>query len=1238
MDGDAKKQKLYRECREQASGLHQLGFGTPALPTWRILDRVQNKPDVEQSLRQLRIRRINKRTDSIYVQPMAKPSLQDTDESQLPLEDRADEFLSSDQTVLLLLGDSGGGKSTFNHALEVDLWQSYNKKTGVIPLYINLPSIDRPDQDLVAKQLRKLGFTEPHIRELRNRRFVLICDGYDEIQQTHNLYTSNRLNEEGEWIAKMVISCRSECIGSDYRDRFEPRDHNQTGQSSLFQEAVIMPFSTGQIKRYIRQYVDLRRPPWEAPDYLKALDKIPGLLDLVKNPFLLAMTLEVLPRMVDPDEHMSAICVNKVALYDHFVEQWLERSKRGFEQKNLSFQLQSAFDSLCDDGFIMNGIDFLTKLCVAIYKEQNGQPVVEYSCSNDEDTWKAAFFSRNEETQLLLEACPLVRNDNQYRFIHRSILEYGLARAIYGAREREEEKPKSEPNLSRRGSMSSVWSFEIEEDYEDTSTADGQRPADSDSPIVWRNLVNDPSVMKFLSDRVELEPEFKQRLLGYIELSKKDKKWRTAAANAITVLVRAGVKFIDKDLRGIQIPGADLSHGMFDSAQFQDADLRNVNFQGAWLRQTDLSRAQMADVQFGELPFLKEDSEVSSCAYSPDGMSFVTGIEGGVIHVYSTSSLERIRTLRGHRETIRCVAYSPRGDQVASSSDDMTVRLWSMKTGLCQHTLTGHDDWVRGVAYSPQGDTVASASDDKTIRLWDAFTGEHLETLNGHKEEVECVAYSPKGNQIASGSEDSTVRIWDVETGDPIHDMSGHDGSINEVAYSPQGDVVASGSSDFTVRLWDVETGACRHVLDGLLGGTVNGIAYSPCGSQLASAFDDATVRLWDVESGACLQTLTGHNGSVTCVAYSPTSDQFISGSADGVVQLWNVPTGPCQTSFNGHTKGVVAVKVSSKGDMIVTGGMDRTAKVWDANTGKCRLILDDHIDSITAVSFSPQGDRIATGGGEVVWIWDLERGRLQGMFTGHSECINGLAYSPQGDEMVSASDDWTIHLWDVSTGEYLEALQGHTKEVMSVAYSPDGTKIASGGKDRTVRLWNLTEEIYCLQVFKGHRDWVWEVAFSPRGHQIASASGDKTVKLWDIKTGKCLSTLTGHNDRVSCVTYSVKGDLLASGCQDKTVRLWDVATGQCRAVVENFAGGIRGIALSEAHGVAYMVTAGTDGLVLAWDILEEGTLCRVRPRWSSDNRLTATGASIQGVSGLSAFNKQLLRGRGAKGRPATLR
>ena len=137
---------------------------------------------------------------------------------------------------------------------------------------------------------------------------------------------------------------------------------------------------------------------------------------------------------------------------------------------------------------------------------------------------------------------------------------------------------------------------------------------------------------------------------------------------------------------------------------------------------------------------------------------------------------EHIRTLTGHTDYtdwVYSVVFSPDGGTLASgsgarwnnttrvvSSWSSTIRLWDVATGEHIRTLTGHRDSVRSVAFSPDGRTLASGSLDGTIRLWEAETGEHIRTLTGHTDEVYSVSFSPDGGTLASGSGDGTILLW----------------------------------------------------------------------------------------------------------------------------------------------------------------------------------------------------------------------------------------------------------------------------------------------------------------------------------------------------------------------------------------------------------------------------------------------------------------------------------------------
>ncbi|KAK3828974.1 MAG: hypothetical protein J3Q66DRAFT_435407 [Benniella sp.] len=1198
MNGDTTKQTLYQACYNNGPGSHPLKATLSQIGSSSLLDRVQERPDVEGALRQLRRQRLKEREKIVFIHPQAKAGIQASDEVRFPLMENVSEFLEGDQKVFLLLGDSGAGKSTFNRELECHLWRSY-KKNGIIPLHINLPAIDKPEHDMIAKQLRKAEFTEPQIRELKlHRKFTLICDGYDESQQTHNLYTSNRLDQPGEWKAKMIISCRSEYLGVDYRDRFQPGDRNQHSGQSLLQEAVITPFSMTQVEAYIRQYVSVYRPLWEANEYKKALDLIPSLKELVKNPFLMSLSLEVLPRMVDPGRDLSATHITRMALYDQFIEHWLERGKKRLGEKSLSPQSRSAFESLIDEGFTRNGIDYLKKLSVAIYREQDGQPIVAYSRYKDENTWKGEFFSREEEKQLLREACPLIRNGNQHRFIHRSLLEYGVALAIFDPQELKE-RTVIKSSMVRQLSTVSIMSSDGHDAVKDVPVVFEQEP-NLNSPLAWRGFLSDPSVLQFLEERVQQEPIFKQLLLEYIEQSKSDKKWRIAASNSITILVRAGMQFKDADLRGIQVPSADLSYGMFDSAQFQGADLRHVDFRGTCLRNADFSGAQMSGVHFGELPFLKQDGAVAVCVNSPDGKTITAGLDNSMIAVYSSSNWEIVWTLQGHTGYMNSIVYSPDSRRVASSNSDLTIRLWDVLTGQCTHVLNGHDDNVKRVAYSPRGHQVVSASLEIT-RVWDVETGDCLHILIGHTDHVSGVVFSPNGHQIVSSSSDTTVRLWNIDAETRVHVLRGHESGVNDIAYSPQGDQVASASEDKTVRLWDVATGDCQHILTGHTD-SVQSVTYSPRGDQVASSSSDNSVRLWDTKTGVCLHTLLGHSGSVTSIVYSPQGNLVASASYDKTVRVWDVETGVCRQTLTGHSNIVTSVVFLLHGDRIASSSNDGTIRLWDIGTGTSRYISNGHSASVTDVKCSPKGDNVVTCSEDnTVRIWDVETGTCCQTLRGHQRDVTGVAYSPQGYQVATCSWDCTVHLWNIESGECSHILIGHTNWIQSIAYSPSGVQLASASFDTTVRIWDV-ESGECRHTLTGHTSYLFGAMYSPSGNQVSSYGNDSTIRVWDAETGVCNHTLTGHSDCVTEIAFSPHGDRVASASHDTTVRVWDSGTGECLHILIGHRASVFSVAYSPCSN--QIVSGDPTGSLKVWDLEARTCLWNLVGHSGNPNRI----------------------------------
>ncbi|KAG0052231.1 hypothetical protein BGZ90_006546, partial [Linnemannia elongata] len=82
-----------------------------------LLAKDHNIQGLEYELQKFRLQRLEEAKLPVYISPMAKANLHSRDDELFPLMEKVQEFLASDRQVMLILGDSGAGKSTFNKHL-----------------------------------------------------------------------------------------------------------------------------------------------------------------------------------------------------------------------------------------------------------------------------------------------------------------------------------------------------------------------------------------------------------------------------------------------------------------------------------------------------------------------------------------------------------------------------------------------------------------------------------------------------------------------------------------------------------------------------------------------------------------------------------------------------------------------------------------------------------------------------------------------------------------------------------------------------------------------------------------------------------------------------------------------------------------------------------------------------------------------------------------------------------------
>jgi WD40 repeat protein/serine/threonine protein kinase len=605
------------------------------------------------------------------------------------------------------------------------------------------------------------------------------------------------------------------------------------------------------------------------------------------------------------------------------------------------------------------------------------------------------------------------------------------------------------------------------------------------------------------------------------------------------------------------------------------------------IQQNNQTLQMLAEAAYapGTKTLLQHDNAVNALAYSPDGMTLLTGTQDHQLRLWDVESGALIREFVGHDGAIMDIVFSSDGQQAVTGALDGAIILWDVQSGEELKRFVAANGDVRGVDMSRDGARIL-AGGRLQMTLWDVETGETLMTFDDGLSSITDVDLSPSANTVLSGFADGRIVLWSVSSGQSLltYDagVGGHTDAVLSVAYAADESGFLSAGQDNQVLLWRFEDGIPVQSFYGHQA-PVTSAQFSPDGSQVITGSEDDAVIIWDANTGVQLQRFLGHAASVYDVAYNPVRAEVASASWDGSVRIWERDHGALLQMFSGvHRGNVNDMTLSSDGLSIVTAGDDMRLVVRDVVTGDVMRVLEGHPSALNAVEFSADGRQMASAGDDgTLALWDVETGDLRALWGGHSDAVLDVVYHPAGTVIASASRDNTIILWDATSGDMIHQLAGHTSPVTSVAFSPDGAYLVSSSLDHTLRLWDAAtgEE---QRILEGHTAGVLDVAWSPDGRVLASASIDYAAMLWDVETGRLLQRFEGHTAPITSVMFSPDGRYLLSGGEDHIAILWHVETGD---EIQKFTTRANVYSLAFMPDSQQILSLSADGSIQVWQL-----------------------------------------------------
>lgn len=338
-----------------------------------------------------------------------------------PLKDKVNEFLKSNIPNLLLLGDSGGGKSLFCAKLSLQLIEEYKRdhNNAPLPLLILLgkwASEVKHGQLIEAILKDDFGLPPKDIAALRKeKKFVFILDGYDELgfKEKEDIYTTNKLNNWGN--ARVIFTSRTHYLekSEDYNIFYKKEPLANFRDLKSLKILYIAPYSTEQVESYLQEY---------APDtWLICKNKINAiynLKELASNPLLLYIITKTILSPIENEETEEIF--TRPTLYQGFFGQWFERE---VNRLRIAFDRELFFEFAEELAFEMflEGKMEIKSPKKSLFRQNQAQlnSLLELFTSEDIQYVRAR------------SGCPIKRTaDNTYRFMHKSFQEFCVARKL----------------------------------------------------------------------------------------------------------------------------------------------------------------------------------------------------------------------------------------------------------------------------------------------------------------------------------------------------------------------------------------------------------------------------------------------------------------------------------------------------------------------------------------------------------------------------------------------------------------------------------------------------------------------------------------------------------------------------------------------------------------------------------------------------------------------------------------
>jgi len=272
------------------------------------------------------------------------------------------------------------------------------------------------------------------------------------------------------------------------------------------------------------------------------------------------------------------------------------------------------------------------------------------------------------------------------------------------------------------------------------------------------------------------------------------------------------------------------------------------------------------------------------------------------------------------------------------------------------------------------------------------------------------------------------------------------------------------------------------------------------------------------------------------------------------------------------------------------------------------------HLDLVQSIAMSPDGSRVASGGFRDVKIWRRDSGPYK---DGLVEMLRGsrwLLGSPDGSRIAKATYTTSIEILRIAPNQVTHRLLC-TAPVTGMAWSQDGLRMIVAAADTSVQQFVMnydeateTRELRAQWTAKLEQPLTDVVSIDAQS--FVGRTADRRLQWWTATPGVDPNQVTLAKqerlqdivDSVGLCRYDEGGQpRLAIALGDGSVRVVNALDG---ATIRSLAHGAPIGAIAASADNTKLVTAGTDGVIKAWNVVDGALLWEQRNDYEWERKL----------------------------------